>query len=355
MTLSLDVQTGVQTAVIVAAVLAVFSLLIGLRGILLARNMRFYRMRRDRIVQGWRRIGFGILMSGLAFVLYTYAEPVTYSFYTPSETPTITPSVTLSPTISLTPTVTDTPTITPTPEKSHTPTITLTPYVPLAIEAQFEGEMVSPEGAVFSPLEFSNQGLDALYRPIEPTDVFTNPVGIMYAIFSYDGMQDGVQWTAIWYRNNELVNFETKVWDDGTGGIGYSDWSPKAEDWLSGEYQVQIFVGLEWKRVGFFRVLGNPPSPTPTPTKTHTITPTPTSTHTFTPVPTQTITPSPTPWPTLTRTPPLHLPLPQRQVLQLHQHPRGLPGLLKLVHPAGLLFQPAHLPQHLESLTLPQV
>jgi len=300
--LQLDIRTGVVTAIIISSILAVISLLLGIRGLVNARNLRFYRMRRDRIVQGWRRIFFALLMTGFAFVLNNYAEPVAYSFYPPSATPTITPSITLTPTTSLTPTITETPSITPTPEKSYTPTITPTPYIPLAIEAQFEGSLEVPENGAISKLEFTSLGLDALYRPIEPGTVFTNPISTMYAVFSYDGMEDGIQWTAIWYRNNDLVNFETKPWDGGTGGIGYSDWAPKAEDWLPGEYQVQIFVGMTWKRIGFFTLEGNPPSPTPTPTRTSTETTTPTMTYTNSPVPTATITPSRTPWPTQTRT-----------------------------------------------------
>jgi hypothetical protein len=302
MPIQLDIRTGVITAIIITSLLAVFSLVFGIRGILNARNLRFYRMRRDRIVQGWRRIFFALLMIALAFLLNNYAEPVAYSFYPPSATPTITPSITLTPTTSLTPTVTETPSITPTPEKSYTPTITPTPNIPLAIEAQFEGDLIPPEGAAFSRLEFTNLGLDALRRPIEPSSVFTNPVGIMYAIFSYDGMLDGVQWTALWYRGNELINFESKPWDGGTGGMGYTDWSPKAEDWLPGEYQVQIFIGLTWKRIGFFEVVGNPPPPTPSPTPTPSVTPSPTMTYTNSPVPSKTLTPSITPWPTQTRT-----------------------------------------------------
>ncbi len=302
MPLQLDIRTGVLTAVIISSFLAVTSLILGIRGLLTARSIRFYRMRRDRIVQGWRRILFAFLMIALAYFLNNFAEPVAYSFYPPSATPTTTSSITPTSTTSLTPTITETPSITPTPEKSYTPTITPTPYIPLAIEAQFEGDIVPPEDAVFSRIEFTNLGLDALHRPIEPSDVFTNPIGTMYAIFSYDGMADGVQWTAIWYRENELVNFETKPWDGGTGGIGYSDWSPKAEDWLPGEYQVQLFIGLTWKRIGFFNVFGNPPSPTPSPTRTPSDTPSPTTTHTNSPAPTATITPSRTPWPTQTRT-----------------------------------------------------
>jgi hypothetical protein len=55
----------------------------------------------------------------------------------------------------------------------------------------------NPE-TVFSPLIFT-QALDENWQPIAASEVFTNPVGHMYALFSYDQMIPGSQWTAIWY------------------------------------------------------------------------------------------------------------------------------------------------------------
>ncbi len=292
-----DIHTGVQTAIFILSFFAILSVITGARSILHGRRLQYYRMRQEHIFRGWRQIFFALVMAGAVYLLKNYAEPVAYSFYPPSPTPTVTPSVTLTPTISPTPTISLTPTITPTPSVSDTPTITPTPHVPLAIEAQFEGRLTPPAGAAFSKLQFTNQGIDDNFHPINPTEVFTNPVGTMYAVFTYDGMEDGVQWTALWYRGSELVNFETLIWDGGTGGFGFTEWSPKAENWLPGVYQVQIFVGVVWKRVGFFTVVGDPPTQTPT------ASPTPTATITPTPTPSSTLTPSPTPRPTLTPTP----------------------------------------------------
>jgi hypothetical protein len=226
--ISLDIQSGVQMAVILAALAALISLISGIRAIAQGRTLQFFRMRRERMVSGWRRIFLALILGVVAFVLYTFAEPVTYSFFPPSPTPTLTPSVTLTPTITQTPSITLSPTITDTPSETNTPTITPTPHIPLPLEGQFEGVLTPPENAVFSKFEFSDIGLDALNRPLEATNVFTNPVGSMYAAFSYDGMTDGVQWTALWYRQGVLVNYETLVWNGGTGGYGYTDWEPRA-------------------------------------------------------------------------------------------------------------------------------
>ena len=100
----------------------------------------------------------------------------------------------------------------------------------------------------------------------------------MYSCFNYDKMIPGVQWTALWYRNGELVQIETYPWNAGTGGaIYYTDWGPSPDQWLPGTYSVQIFVGHDFKRSGSFTVEGEAPTaaptPSPTPTASGTITP----------------------------------------------------------------------------------
>lgn len=328
----LDIRTGVLTAQAIFILLIVVLLWRGVTLIARARALRFFRLRREQNLRGWRMLLMSIILIGLVYLIGTRAEPLLYAYFPPTVTPSITPTISVTPTISLTPTITLSPTITPTPSVSDTPTITPTPFIPLAIEARFESTITPNPDAVFSPLVFTD-GLDDQYRPLRPGEIFDNPIEHMYAIFSYDGMVRGSQWTALWYRNGELVHYETIPWDGETGGFGFTDWNPPASEWLPGTYQVQLFVGLLWKQAGFFTVSGEPPTPAPTNTLTPTLTPTRTQTPTrttwptSTPVPTRTPRPSPTitlsptitptrtpylsptptltrtPWPTLTRTP----------------------------------------------------
>jgi hypothetical protein len=112
-------------------------------------------------------------------------------------------------------------------------------------------------------------------------------------------MDNGVQWTELWYRGDILLKAETGHWEGGTGGYGVLVLELPAEEWLPGEYQVQCFVGSQWILSGYFTVLGNPPTATftPSPTFTFTHTPTPTSTRTRTSVPSNTPLPTATPRP----------------------------------------------------------
>jgi len=299
---ALDIRTFVRTLVFFLALVAAFALVRGIGSIRESRRIKYYRLRRGRLVTGWRMLLISLGVGGLAFLVFQFGEPMVYSYYTVTATPSLTPVPSQTPTITLTPTVTETPTVTPTLSETYTPTPTATPSVPLAVEVQFTGQVTPPAEAVFSPLRFA-QGIDLAYNPISPNTEFTNPIKEMYAIFSYDQMADGVQWTALWYRDGELVYYETKPWEGGTGGFGFSDWSPEPEAWLPGLYQVHIFVGLELKVSGQFEVFGFPPTQTLTPSNTPTRTPTPTLTSTNTPTITKTPTITVTRWPTKTPTP----------------------------------------------------
>ena len=304
--MSLDIHTAAQTVVILALIAMGLLVLGGITSIRGARKLPFFRMRRERMLCGWRMLVWAVIMGIVAGLMTSQIEPLVYRFFPPTITPTLTPTKTLSPTASLSPTITTTPSITVTPLVSDTPLATPTPHVPLAIEIQFESTITPNPDAIFSQLTFTD-GLDDQYRPLKPGTSFQNPIAHMYAVFSYDGMVVGSQWTALWYRNNELAHFETLPWNGGSGGLGYTDWAPEASEWTPGEYAVQIFTGLIFKTSGLFTVEGVPPTPRPSDTPTATLTPSRTPTPTRTPrpsiTPTLTRTPRPTPEPYWSPTP----------------------------------------------------
>jgi type VI secretion system secreted protein VgrG len=185
----------------------------------------------------------------------------------PTLTPSVVPTLTLSPTITLTPTITDTPLV------SVTPTGTATPFLPMVVEAQFVSVVTPNPDAVISPLVFAISVKNGL--PESPSTLFRNPVTRIFASFSYDNMVPGAQWSAVWYRNGEYIFHESYPWDGATGGYYYSECVSPAGGWQPGEYAVQIFVGVLFKRAGFFTVEGDAP---PTPAPSSTLSPIPSST-----------------------------------------------------------------------------
>jgi hypothetical protein len=254
----------------------------------------YYRIRRSLVSTGWRTVVFAAGLVLVAILVGTLAEPIAFIYFPPSATVSSTPTITLTPTISLTPSITLTPTITLTPAMTNTPTVTGTPFIPIAIETKFTSLVTPNAAAVFSPLQFSLTV--AKYKAVNPQTVFKNPNQKLFVTYTYDKMTNGVEWTMLWYRGEELLKYDSSTWEGGTGGRGQYELDLPAEKWLPGTYQVIFFVGMEWKTVGEFRVTGNPPNPTPT------LYPSLTPTVTWTPVPTWTIRSTDTRWPSRTAT-----------------------------------------------------
>jgi type VI secretion system secreted protein VgrG len=284
---NLDIRAGVIAATVLTMIFFLISITTGTQTVLASRKIKFFNLSQDQKRRGWWLILLAVFWAILGILVYFYGEPVAYTIISPSPTrpASLTPSI--SPSASVSPTITETPTITLTPAESYTPLPTSTPHIPVAVEARFEGKLTPPAQAAFSPLTFSNIGLDAEYNPIGPGIQFTNPVGHLYAVFSYALMEDDIQWSALWYRGDELVHYESLPWNGGSGGIGYTDWDPSPELWLPGEYQIQIFLGLDFYISGNFSVVGEPSRPAAT------LTPDVTSSPTFTIQPTVTVSPAP--------------------------------------------------------------
>jgi hypothetical protein len=203
-------------------------------------------------------LGGALLLIILAILLPTVGTPIAFKIYPPSPTvvPTLTPSIV--PTLTLSPTITLTPTITDTPLVSVTPTGTSTPYLPIVIEAGFISVVTPNPDAAISPLEFATSVKNS--KPVSASTLFRNPIPRIYAYFSYDKMVPGSQWSAVWYRNGDYVFHESYPWDGATGGYYYSECVSPAGGWQPGNYSVQIYVGVDFKRAGSFTVEGEAPA-----------------------------------------------------------------------------------------------
>lgn len=305
----MDIKAGVQTAIFLTIVGVALSIWLGIQSIRMGRKIPYYRLKQERVSQGWQLLILALFLILATYWLTQYGEPVAYTFYPPSVTPSPTPSITPTPTISPIPSITLTPTISNTPSVSDTPTASSTPFMPAEVATQFTSQRTPNPDALFSQLVFA-RSLDLnTYEPVEAGTVFENPIKRLVAIYSYDNMIPGTQWTALWYRGTTLIHYETSPWDGTTGGYGFTEWAPDPSAWLPGDYQVQIFVGLDWKAVGRFTVEGKPPPPQPTLRPSATITDTaspfmsPTISLTPSIVPTLTPAPSKTPLPSSTLKP----------------------------------------------------
>jgi hypothetical protein len=273
--MNLDIHAAILMVIILTNLGAILCAWNGIRTIHKARKIAYYRLQRRQVASGWWTIFFALVLVGFSIILGRFGEPITYRYFPPSPTPSLTATTSLTPTTSLSPTITLTPTITPTPQFSYTPTATGTVFLPDSIETQFSSIVTPNPDAVFSPLTFSLR--ISGFLAVNPETVFQNPLKSVFATYSYNLMTDGVQWTAIWYQNGQVLKYRTITWDSGTGGYGAEELTMPADEWLPGIYQLVFFVGKEWKVLGEFRVMGEPPTvtPTQTPTLTQTFTITP--------------------------------------------------------------------------------
>ena len=249
-----------------------------------AGRLRYYLLRREQAAGAWRLLLVAAAVILASIVVFALGRPAAYVIFppTPSVTPTRTPSPT--PTVTHTPTITVTPSISLTPSVTPTSTASVTPVLPESLLLLFQDDPTPRPEAVLSPILVTTS-LTGFNIPIEPAESFDNPVGRLYGAFSYDHMADGVRWTAIWLLGEETVCFETKPWDGGTGGYGYTDCLPET-GWPEGEFEVQIFIGTEWEGSAHFQIRGAPPTVTITPTAS--LTPTTTITPRTAPAPSAT-------------------------------------------------------------------
>jgi hypothetical protein len=265
----LTIDRIVQILALVFFLAVVLTLGTGWLQIQSARKLPFFMLRRRRMGQGWRLIAFGIFLGVIALFIQIFGQQIAYTIVPP--TPSLTPTNTITPTASITPTptISPIPSITPTPSITSTPTITATPSLPEAVRTTIGSSITPDPEAALSPIQVA-QSLDTNNQPIKSSDIFVLPVGRLYGAFTYDKFQDGIQWTALWYLESELICQESIPWDGGTGGYGYTECEP--EEWLEGEYEIQIFIGEDWKVSTRFKIVKEiPATETPLePTKTET-------------------------------------------------------------------------------------
>jgi len=253
--MNLDIDTTFKVILVLLAIGIISSISMAIKSLGAASRLEFYRKRQDLMEHGWRMILLAFLLAGGGFVFYRFGEPIVYQYFPPSPTITRTPTITTTPTITLTLMNTLTPTITLTLAQTYTPVL------PGVVQTQIMTPVDSETESQFSPVQFSTQTKDDVV--INTTDTFTLPIDQLFGGYTFDKMTVGVQWTAVWLHEGDVMCFETKVWNWGPGGSGYTDacnteLSPA--QWLPGDWEVQIFVGQTWKSSGRFTILGNDPA-----------------------------------------------------------------------------------------------
>ena len=275
--------SGINLLSLLLAAAAFFFFIAGVRALRLGSRTIYFRHRRQRVLAGWWMTGASLLLMVITALTFRAWNPFFSTIASPTPAGSATPA-------KVTPSRTST--AVPSPSRTLTATITSTPtpHLPLSLEIMVVSTVTPQAAASITDIRFSDRLIDML--PVGNSIEWNNPITRMYASFEYSHMTYGAQFTALWFRNGELVYFESGPWQTGGHGRGYSKWEPATHEWHPGEYEVQFFIGTQWKATGHFSVSGDPPTPTFTPSATLTRTPSPTVTPSpvpsGTPVPTST-------------------------------------------------------------------
>ncbi len=78
--MSIDIQAGIIAAVLLTLVFFLISVISGIQAVLSGKNIKFFQLRQNQILRGWRLIVLGIFWALLGILVYFFGEPVAYRF-----------------------------------------------------------------------------------------------------------------------------------------------------------------------------------------------------------------------------------------------------------------------------------
>ncbi|MFN3928389.1 MAG: hypothetical protein ACK4OK_02000 [Thermoflexus sp.] len=166
-------------------------------------------------------------------------------FPSPTSTPSPAPSPTVTPLIEISPTPSPTPfpIASPTPSPLPSPTPTALPYPPTLL-TPMPGAVPAPPDARFFDLVLTD-ACDARGRPIRiatpPPTTFPTGTTRICGRFRTENMPRGAAWTVAWYRDGELEDSSTLLWDGAPGVPGYI-YNTRPEGFPPGQWEVRLYI-----------------------------------------------------------------------------------------------------------------
>jgi len=121
------------------------------------------------------------------------------------------------------------------------------------------------EGPSLGPIIFA-EGVDHNDNPIRPGTTFKSGIKALYGFFDYQGMEDGLKFSAQWSRDGERGRPNDFLWEGGESGNWWVGLRSKVGSLPEGEYQLELFVEDELLQSGTCTIGGKGPRPTPRPT-----------------------------------------------------------------------------------------
>lgn len=87
------------------------------------------------------------------------------------------------------------------------------------------------------PIEFAEDVTEDI-EPVNPKSVFPDGIEAVYAIYPYSGMEPGIDYKAVWYKNGVEVAREEGQWEWGEQARSYHYLVPRG----TGLYKLELYV-----------------------------------------------------------------------------------------------------------------
>ncbi len=274
---------GVLPYVIGALTLLIAFLIFGIiRAYHQARSSPYWRIRRQAATRAWRRFMLmmlaGLLLAGLLVVYIRdsgrdvwVAEVVGALLYTPVPRPTAESAMVPSPTVTASPSPTDTPTVTDTPTSSPTMTFTASPTptlrptntigpsptptdtpIPPTPTPTRPAHFITPIGSTVTPGPNARLRITAVAtrvnaerQPLDAGSVFRAGFRRLYVFFRYYGMDSGVAWTRVLFRDGAPIQGGEYAWRSAAPNGETFCYFELPDGFGPGEYEVRFYIGLE--------------------------------------------------------------------------------------------------------------
>jgi len=107
----------------------------------------------------------------------------------------------------------------------------------------------APEDAELGPIEFATEISSSPIAATNPGNTFAANVKI-FAVYPYQGMENGTNLTSVWYLNNTEVARDESQWEWGWQGNSYNFFLPTA----AGTYKLELYVNDTLLTSGSFTV-----------------------------------------------------------------------------------------------------
>jgi S1-C subfamily serine protease len=122
------------------------------------------------------------------------------------------------------------------------------------------GSPVAPLG----PITFA-EGVDRKGEPVRPGVVFPSGLDELYALFDYEGMEDGQEWGWRWTVNNRSLPLQKHAWDGGAEGQSWIRLYSSRGTLPDGDYRLDLLLEGETVQRGSCTIGSAAAGPSPTP------------------------------------------------------------------------------------------